>query len=71
MTAHLFVAVVEDEDDGGGEDYGQQTDTQTEYPEVCCAAFKVHVKGRVHSTPQHQIQQLQHTHNSKTVLYFL
>lgn len=65
MTAHLFVAVVEDEHDGGSEDYGHQTDTQTEYPEFRCAVFKVHVNGRVHSTPQHQIQKLQQTHNKK------
>lgn len=64
VTAHLFVAVVEDEVDGGGEDHGHQTDTQAEHPELRRAANEVHVNGRVHSAPQHHIQDLQHKRNT-------
>lgn len=48
--------MVEDKDDGCGEEDGDQTDRQTEDPVVTDSNIKV--QGGEHSTPHHYIQHL-------------
>lgn len=53
---YLFVTVVENEDDGGGEEDGDQADSETEDPVV--SDGDVEVEGGEHSAPHHYIQHL-------------
>lgn len=53
---YLFVTVVENEDDGGGEEDGDQADSETEDPVV--SDGDVEVEGGEHGAPHHHIQQL-------------
>lgn len=56
LALHLLVAVMEDEDDGGGEEDGDQADTEAEDPVV--ADSDVEVEGGEHGAPHHHIQHL-------------
>ena len=60
---YLFVTVVEDEDDGGGEEDGDQADAETEHPVI--SGSDVAVEGGEEGAPQHHIEHLReraHTH---------
>lgn len=48
--------MVEDEDDGGGEEDGDEADRETEHPVVTDS--DVEVEGGEHGAPHHHIQQL-------------
>lgn len=53
---YLLVTVVEDEDDGSGEEDGDQADREAKNPVVTDS--DVEVEGGEHSTPHHHIQHL-------------
>lgn len=55
-TIYLLVALVEDEDDGSGEEDGDQADTEAEDPVVTDG--DVEVEGGEHHTPHHHVQHL-------------
>lgn len=53
---YLFVTVVEDENDGSGEEDGHEADTETEDPVVCDA--DVEVEGGEDGTPHYHVEHL-------------
>lgn len=53
---HRLVTVVENEDDGGGEEDGDQTDSETEDPVV--SDGDVEVEGGEHGAPHHHVKHL-------------
>lgn len=60
--SYLFVTVVEDEDDGSGEEDGDQADTETENPIIGHA--DVQVEGGEEGAPQHNVQHLREQRRS-------